>query len=88
MSNATPLIALNAVAIDTETAGLDSAKARIVEITAVRLVGGGSNPRKSFDTLSSRVNRSRRAASAVLFRRVPRILSHSVIYAQSGRLII
>ena len=34
----TPLIALDAVVIDTETTGLDPAKARIVEIAAVRLV--------------------------------------------------
>ena len=39
-SNATPLIALDAVVIDTETTGLDPAKARIVEIAAVRLAGG------------------------------------------------
>ena len=34
-SNATPLIALDAVVIDTETTGLDPAKARVVEIGAV-----------------------------------------------------
>ncbi len=38
--NATPLIALDAVALDTETTGLDPRKARIVEIGAVRLLGG------------------------------------------------
>ena len=38
--NATPLIALDAVVIDTETTGLDPAKARVVEIAAVRLIGG------------------------------------------------
>ena len=31
-SNATPLIALDAIVIDTETTGLDPAKARIIEI--------------------------------------------------------
>src|SRR3990172_8081028 len=36
----TPLIALDAVVIDTETTGLDPRKAWIVEIAAVRLVGG------------------------------------------------
>jgi CBS domain-containing protein len=40
ISNATPLIALDAVVIDTETTSLDPAKARIVEIAAVRLAGG------------------------------------------------
>ena len=38
--NATPLIALDALAIDVETTGLDPAKARIVEIAAVRLSAG------------------------------------------------
>jgi len=38
--NTTPLIALDAVVLDTETTGLDPRKARIVEIAAVRLVGG------------------------------------------------
>lgn len=40
VSNATPLIALDAFVIDTETTGLDPAKARIVEIGAVPLRGG------------------------------------------------
>jgi CBS domain-containing protein len=35
-----PLIALNAVAIDSETTGLDPRSARVVELAAVRLVGG------------------------------------------------
>jgi CBS domain-containing protein len=39
-SNTTPLIALDAFVIDTETTGLDPAKARIVEIGAVPLVAG------------------------------------------------
>jgi len=38
--NATPLISLNAVVVDTETTGLDPARARIVEIGLVPLVGG------------------------------------------------
>jgi DNA polymerase-3 subunit epsilon/CBS domain-containing protein len=38
--NATPLIALDAVALDTETTGLDPARAHIVEIAAVRIGGG------------------------------------------------
>jgi DNA polymerase-3 subunit epsilon/CBS domain-containing protein len=37
--NATPLITLDAVALDTETTGLDVAKDRIVEIGALRLRG-------------------------------------------------
>ena len=39
-SNATPLIALDAFVIDTETTGLDPAKARVVEIGAVPLRSG------------------------------------------------
>ncbi len=38
--NATPLISLDAFVIDTETTGLEPAKARIVEIGAVPLKGG------------------------------------------------
>jgi DNA polymerase-3 subunit epsilon/CBS domain-containing protein len=40
VSNATPLIALDAVVIDCETTGLDPAKARVVEIGIVPLNGG------------------------------------------------
>jgi CBS domain-containing protein len=40
VSNATPLIALDAFVIDTETTGLDPAKARVIEIGAVPLKGG------------------------------------------------
>ncbi len=40
VSNATPLIALDAFVIDTETTGLDPGKARIVEIGAVPLKAG------------------------------------------------
>ncbi len=40
MRNATPLIALDAIVIDTETTGLDPAKARVVEIAAVCLIAG------------------------------------------------
>ncbi|HWP24817.1 MAG TPA: DUF294 nucleotidyltransferase-like domain-containing protein [Xanthobacteraceae bacterium] len=39
-TSATPLIALDAVVIDTETTGVDPASARVVEIAAVRIVGG------------------------------------------------
>ena len=40
VSNGTPLIAFDAVVIDTETTSFDSHKARIVEIAAVRLKQG------------------------------------------------
>ncbi|HXF87835.1 MAG TPA: DUF294 nucleotidyltransferase-like domain-containing protein [Xanthobacteraceae bacterium] len=39
-TNATLLIALDSVVIDTETTGVDPASARIVEIAAVRIAGG------------------------------------------------
>ena len=39
VGSTTPLIALDAVVIDSETTSLDPAKARIVEIAAVRLDG-------------------------------------------------
>jgi CBS domain-containing protein len=44
IGNATPLIALDAVVIDTETTGLDPTKARIVEIAMLRLLGGRLDP--------------------------------------------
>ncbi len=39
-TSAAPLIAINAVVMDTETTGLDAANARVIEIGAVRLTGG------------------------------------------------
>ncbi len=50
-SNATPLIALDAVVIDSETTGLDPKSARLVEIAAVRLVGGKFDERAPFRRL-------------------------------------
>ncbi len=40
VTNAVPLIALDAVVMDTETTGLDPRNARIVDIAAIRLEGG------------------------------------------------
>ena len=51
ISNAALLIALDAVVLDTETTGLDPTSARIVEIGAVRLVGGRVEPANSFQRL-------------------------------------
>jgi CBS domain-containing protein len=47
-SGATPLIALEAVAADTETTGLDTATARMVQIGAVGISGGRVRPHDSF----------------------------------------
>ena len=57
---ATPLILLDAVVIDTETTSLDPAKARIVEIGAVRLVGGRIHPEDRFAAWSSQASLFRR----------------------------
>jgi DNA polymerase-3 subunit epsilon/CBS domain-containing protein len=48
---ATPLMALDAVVIDTETTGLDSSKARIVQIGAVAIRGGAVLRDESFVSL-------------------------------------
>ena len=50
-SPATPLIALDAVVFDTETTGLDPARARIVEIGAIRLRAGQIRADESFERL-------------------------------------
>lgn len=49
--SATPLVAINAVAIDTETTSLDTNKARFVQMGAVRLRNGRLNETDVFDTL-------------------------------------
>ena len=51
VSNATPLLALDAIVLDSETTGLDPAKARIVELGAVRLAGGRIEPENTFRSL-------------------------------------
>jgi CBS domain-containing protein len=50
-SLATPLFALDAVVIDTETTGLDPARARLVEIGAVKLLAGKLDERATFRAL-------------------------------------
>lgn len=49
--NATPLIGLDAVVIDSETTGLDPARARIVDLAAVRVAGGRLDGAAPFQTL-------------------------------------
>src|SRR6266511_4569855 len=52
LSSTTPLVALDAVVIDTETTGLDPRRAWIVEVAGVRLVAGRLD---TAATLQSRV---------------------------------
>ena len=47
----TSLLALDAIVIDTETTSLDAAKARIVQVAAVRVCNGGVEPRPLFESL-------------------------------------
>ncbi|WP_187971012.1 DUF294 nucleotidyltransferase-like domain-containing protein [Aquibium microcysteis] len=51
LSGATPLIALDAVCADTETTGLDTTTARIVQIGAVAISGGRVRTGETFETL-------------------------------------
>jgi DNA polymerase-3 subunit epsilon/CBS domain-containing protein len=50
-SHSTPLIALEAVVLDTETTGLDARVARLVQIGALRLRGGSLVPEVRFESL-------------------------------------
>ncbi|EKF19704.1 DUF294 nucleotidyltransferase-like domain-containing protein [Nitratireductor pacificus] len=49
--DATPLIAANAIAFDTETTSLDVKEARILQIGGIALVGGRLSPDDAFETL-------------------------------------
>jgi DNA polymerase-3 subunit epsilon/CBS domain-containing protein len=51
VTNATPLIALDAIVIDTETTGLDPRKSFIIEIGAVKIAGGRVVPDQTFRRL-------------------------------------
>jgi CBS domain-containing protein len=48
VTNATPLISLNAVVIDTETTGLDPRKARLIEVAAIRIASGRIESAQAF----------------------------------------
>jgi CBS domain-containing protein len=50
-SSATPLLAVDAVVLDTETTGLDTSRARMVQVGAVRVRGGRVNPAQKIDLL-------------------------------------
>lgn len=51
LSPSTPLVVLDAVAIDTETTGLDERKARVIQLGAVKLRGGKIVRGHRFDAL-------------------------------------
>lgn len=51
VTDATPLIAANAVAFDTETTGLDVKEARILQLGGMALVDGELRPDDTFETL-------------------------------------
>ncbi len=53
VTNATPLISLDAVVIDTETTSLDPRKARVLEIAGIRIVGGRINAGHVFHSLAN-----------------------------------
>ncbi|MEI5682511.1 DUF294 nucleotidyltransferase-like domain-containing protein [Mesorhizobium sp. CCNWLW179-1] len=50
-TGATPLIAIAAVAVDTETTGLDATKARILQIGAIGILQGKVEPERRFEVL-------------------------------------
>ena len=50
-SSATPLVAVDAVALDTETTGLDPSKARVIQIGAVRIRDGKLVDDATFDVM-------------------------------------
>lgn len=51
ISGAMPLAALEAVAIDTETTGLDTARARIIQLAGIGIELGRVKPDEAFETL-------------------------------------
>jgi len=51
VTGATPLAALDAVAIDSETTGLDVAQARIVQLAGVAITLGAPDPGATYDSL-------------------------------------
>jgi CBS domain-containing protein len=50
-TSATPLLALDAVVVDTETTSLDPARARLIEIGGIRLIGGRVEVTERFHSL-------------------------------------
>ncbi len=65
ISSATPLIALNAVCVDTETTGLDTSIARVIQIGAVRIKTGQLDEQDVFEQLVDPGEAIPPAASAI-----------------------
>jgi DNA polymerase-3 subunit epsilon/CBS domain-containing protein len=51
INSLTPLIAIDAIAFDTEATGLDTRRASVIEIGAVRIVGGVLRPKERYRSL-------------------------------------
>jgi DNA polymerase-3 subunit epsilon/CBS domain-containing protein len=64
-SHSTPLLALDAIVLDTETTGLDARSARVVQIAALRLAGGSLQAEKPFERLINPVSPIPAAATAI-----------------------
>jgi DNA polymerase-3 subunit epsilon/CBS domain-containing protein len=65
VNNATPLLALDAVALDTETTGLDARAARLVQLGALRIRDGALDPADRFERLVNPSGRIPAGATAV-----------------------
>ena len=50
-SSATPLVSLDAVAFDTETTGLDTSRARVIQLGAVKIIMGRIDEKQTFDQM-------------------------------------
>ena len=50
-SSVTPLVSINAVAFDTETTGLDTSRARVIQLGAVKIIMGRIDESQTFDQL-------------------------------------
>ena len=64
-SYSTPLIALDAVVLDTETTGLDARVARVLQIGAMRVSGGSLHASERFETLVNPGSPIPKASTAV-----------------------
>ena len=96
MGGAVPLSAIEAVAVDTETTGLDTAVARIVQIAAVPICPGNVSPPEPFETLVNPGEAIPAASTAIhgivdaavaSSPRIGEVLPHFLAYC-AGRILI